>query len=125
VIEKVQKDGIRAATDAALPKLFATQDPELTRYPLKAAERAGTAGVIWVLEAMARRPDRTAVLQRLGRPILIVHSTEDKFIPVTRARDLANTLGAKYVEIENAGHCTPLEAPQKVAAALREFNDGL
>jgi len=125
MIEKVKKEGIRPALDAALPKLFAKQDPELTRYPSKGAERAGPGGIAWALEAMARRPDRTAVLQGLQKPILIVHSAEDKFIPVTRARDLANLLGAKYVEIEAAGHCTPLEAPEKVAAALSTFADGL
>jgi pimeloyl-ACP methyl ester carboxylesterase len=124
MIEKVKKEGIRPATDAALPKLFAKQDPELTRYPLKGAERAGAHGITWALEAMARRPDRTAVLQRLEKPTLIVHSAEDKFIPVTRARDLANALQATYVEISGAGHCTPLEAPEKVAAALSEFADG-
>jgi pimeloyl-ACP methyl ester carboxylesterase len=124
MIEKVKKEGIRPATEAALPKLFATQDPELVRYPLKGAERAGADGITWALEAMARRPDRTHVLQRLGKPTLIVHSTEDKFIPVTRARDLADALKAKYVEIPAAGHCTPLEAPEKVAAALSEFADG-
>jgi pimeloyl-ACP methyl ester carboxylesterase len=124
MVEKVKKEGIRPATDAALPKLFAKQDPALTRYPLKGAERAGAEGITWALEAMARRPDRTPVLQRLGQPILIVHSAEDKFIPVTRARDLASVLKAKYVEIDGAGHCTPLEAPEKVAAALSEFADG-
>lgn len=125
MIEKVNKEGIRVAVDAALPKLFAKPDPELTRYPSKGAERAGAAGITWALEAMARRPDRTAVLERLGKPVLIVHSTDDKFIPVTRARDLANLLKAKYVEIPGAGHCTPLETPDKVAAALKEFIDGL
>jgi pimeloyl-ACP methyl ester carboxylesterase len=124
MIEKVKKDGIGPATEAALPKLFATQDPELTRYPVKGAERAGASGITWALEAMARRPDRTAILQQLGKPVLIVHSTDDKFIPVTRARDLANLLKAKYVEISGAGHCTPLEAPDKVALALKEFIDG-
>src|SRR5688572_739001 len=81
MIEKVKKEGVRAATDAALPKLFAWQDPELARYPLKGAERAGADGITWALEAMARRPDRTPVLQRLGKPTLVVHSAEDKFIP--------------------------------------------
>ena len=125
MIDKVKKEGIQPAIDAALPKLFAKQDPELTRYPSKGAERAGPGGITWALEAMARRPDRTAVLQRLQKPILIVHSAEDKFIPVTRARDLANLLGVKYIEIEVVGHCTPLEAPEKVAAALSSFADGL
>jgi pimeloyl-ACP methyl ester carboxylesterase len=124
MIEKVKDQGIRPATEAALPKLFATQEPDLAQYALKGAELAGPAGIAWGLEAMARRPDRTEVLQRLGKPVLIVHSPEDKFIPVTRARDLARSLKAKYIEIPDVGHCTPLEAPDKVAAALREFING-
>jgi len=125
IIEKVKKDGIRPAVDVALPKLFARQEPDLIQYPFKGAERAGPEGIMWALEAMARRPDRTPVLQRLGKPVLIIHSPDDKFIPVSRARDLAKLLGgAKYLEIEGVGHCTPLEAPDKVAAALREFIDG-
>jgi len=124
MIEKVRKEGTRAATDAAIPKLFANPREELSRYALKGAERAGVAGITWALEAMARRPDRTQVLRQLGKPILILHSTEDKFIPVARARELATLLKAKYVEIEGAGHCTPLEGPDKVAAAIKDFADG-
>jgi len=124
MIEKVRKEGTRAATDGAIPKLFAKRREELTGYALKGAERASVTGITWALEAMARRPDRTPVLQRLGKPILIVHSTEDQFIPATRARELAANLQAKYVEIDGTGHCTPLEAPDKVAAALKDFVDG-
>jgi pimeloyl-ACP methyl ester carboxylesterase len=124
MIEKVKEQGIRPATEAALPKLFLTQEPDLAHYALKGAEQAGAAGIAWGLEAMARRPDRTEVLHRLGKPLLIVHSPHDKFIPVTRARDLASSLNAKYIEIPDAGHCTPLEAPDKVAAALRQFING-
>jgi pimeloyl-ACP methyl ester carboxylesterase len=124
MIEKVRKEGVRAATDAAIPKLFANRREELLRYALKGAERAGVAGITWALEAMARRADRTQVLRQLGKPILILHSTEDKFIPAARARELAASLKTKYVEIEGAGHCTPLEAPDKVAAAIKDFADG-
>jgi pimeloyl-ACP methyl ester carboxylesterase len=124
MIEKVRERGVEAALEAAIPKLFANSSTELHRYPTLGAQRAGVAGITWALEAMARRPDRTTVARRLGKPILIVHSTEDKFIPAARARELANSLPAKYVEIERAGHCTPLEAPEKVAAALKEFVDG-
>ena len=124
MIEKVRREGASAATEAAIPKLFANPREELSRYALKGAERAGVAGITWALEAMARRPDRTHVLRQLGKPILILHSTEDKFIPAARARELATNLKAKYVEIEGAGHCTPLEAPDKVALAIRNFGDG-
>ena len=124
-IQKVHQQGVRAATDAAMPKLFAAANvnkPELLRYPMEGANKAGVAGITWALEAMARRPNRTAVLQRLTVPLLILHTTEDKFIPVERARDLAKQIpSALYVEVAEAGHCSPLEAPDEVAKALLEL----
>jgi pimeloyl-ACP methyl ester carboxylesterase len=125
MIEKVRQEGPCAATDAAIPKLFAaanTGKPELARYALGGANKAGVAGITWALEAMARRPDRTSVLEKLNVPLLFVHTTDDKFIPVERARDLAKRLPyARYVEIPGPGHCSPLEAPGLVAKALAEF----
>jgi pimeloyl-ACP methyl ester carboxylesterase len=125
MIDKVRRDGPRAATDAAIPKLFspkAASKDELTRFALNGAEQAGVAGIAWALEAMARRPDRTSVLERLGVPVLLIHSTEDQFIPVTRARALAEQVpGALYIEIAGSGHCSPLEEPELVAKGLGEL----
>jgi pimeloyl-ACP methyl ester carboxylesterase len=125
MIQKVRQDGPRAAIDAALPKLFAAANanrPELIRYPVEGADKAGAAGITWALEAMARRPDRTGVLESLMVPLLILHTIDDKFIPVERARDLAKRKpSALYVEISGAGHCSPLEAPGQVAEALLQL----
>jgi pimeloyl-ACP methyl ester carboxylesterase len=108
-----------------LPKLFAPgkhTDAGLAAHPTRGVAQAGVAGITWALEAMARRPDRTAILQKLDAPILIVHSTEDQFIPVDRIRQFAKSLPkADYVEIADAGHATPLEKPDDVAAALKNF----
>jgi pimeloyl-ACP methyl ester carboxylesterase len=124
IIQRVRQEGLRAATDAAMPKLFAPANakPELVRYPLDGAKKAGVTGITWALEAMARRPDRTAVLQRLAVPRLILHTEEDKFIPVERARNLAKQIPeAVYLEIPVVGHCSPLEAPEEVIKALLEL----
>jgi pimeloyl-ACP methyl ester carboxylesterase len=125
IIQKIREQGPRAATEAALPKLFGAanaNNPELIRYPIEGANKAGVTGITWALEAMARRPDRTVIVQRLPVPLLILHTTEDKFIPVERARDLAKQKpSARYVEVAGAGHCSPLEAPEDVARALLEL----
>ncbi len=124
MIEKVRREGARAAVEAARPKLFARKnadDPELARYAEDGAKHAGVAGITWALEAMARRPDRTGVLQKLDAPVIILHSNEDQFVPVDRARSLADKLRAAYREIEGAGHCSPLEAPEAVANVFSDF----
>ena len=125
LIEKVRREGARAAADAAIPKLFARRiagRQDLADFAIKGAEQAGVAGITWALEAMARRPDRSSLLEKLAVPLLLVHSTEDQFIPVERARALAERLPkARYVEIAGTGHCSPLEAPELVAKALAEL----
>src|SRR6185503_106886 len=122
--QRVQREGAKAAAQAALQKLFApgkASDPTLRAYAERGAELAGAAGISWALEAMARRPDRTAVLAQLQVPLLIVHSGQDLFIPVEKIRPLAQNLSkATYVEMP-AGHCTPLENPSAVATALNDF----
>jgi pimeloyl-ACP methyl ester carboxylesterase len=125
LIETVRREGPAAAAKAAIPKLFAPPNvgrPELVRFPLQGAEKAGVAGITWALEAMARRPDRTEVLRQLKVPTLILHGSEDQFIPVERARNLASTIpSAQYVELSGVGHALPLEAPEAVAGALRDL----
>jgi pimeloyl-ACP methyl ester carboxylesterase len=125
MIEKVRREGTRAATDAAIPRLFSSANATkegLVRFALRGAEQAGVAGITWALEAMARRPDRSSVLMSLTVPMLLIHSTEDQFIPVARARALAEQMpAALYIEIEGAGHCSPLETPELVAKGLTEL----
>jgi pimeloyl-ACP methyl ester carboxylesterase len=125
MIEKVRVEGPQAAAEAAIPKMFSTansQNPDLGRFVREGAERAGVDGITWSLEAMRRRPDRTAIFEQLEAPRLIIHTPEDQFIPVERARNLAkHTTKAAYVEIPNAGHASPLEAPEAVADALSDL----
>lgn len=125
MIEKVRREGVQPAAQAVIPKLFARSNSgrqDLTRFPQQGAEKAGIEGITWALEAMARRPDRTPVLKALEVPVLIVHGVEDQFTPAERARQLASLpRDGRFVEIAGAGHATPLEAPEPVAAALRKL----
>lgn len=125
MIEKVRREGPDVAAQAVVPKLFASRNstkPELVRFPTVGAERAGAEGIAWALEAMAQRPDRTAIVRELRVPVLVVHGAEDKIIPAARARELAGlTSDGRYVEIEGAGHATPLEGPVKLAEALLDL----
>lgn len=121
-IRRIRADGPSAAVEGLIPKMFSTRaasNPDLTGYATRGAAAAGVAGLCWALEAMAGRPDRTGVAQDLDLPVLVVHGAEDKIVPGSRARQLAERcLLPIHVEILGAGHATPLEAPDEVAAAL-------
>jgi 3-oxoadipate enol-lactonase len=122
MIKKIGANGASVASEAILPKIFSAErgkKPELKQYPIEGAADAGVEGLCWALEAMAKRQDRTEFLQSLRIPVLIVHGSEDKILPGTKARQLAeNCKHPILVELPGVGHASPLEAPDQVAAAL-------
>lgn len=124
-IKKVRAEGAASAARALIPQLFAakhTDNPDFQRFALEGAEKAGVDGITWALEAMARRPDRSKILADAKYPVLVVHSAEDRLIPIEKARQMAG-LNEKthFVVAKNAGHAAAMEAPDDVASALRKF----
>jgi 3-oxoadipate enol-lactonase len=119
-IKKIRSNGVSVVNETIVPKMFSDKAPEnLKRYPIEGAEKAGVDGLCWALEAMAKRPDRTEVVRGLAAPLVIMHGTEDKIVPSSKARALAEEHNkAILVEIPGAGHATPLEAPDAVAGGL-------
>ena len=67
---------------------------------------------------------RASVLDRLGElsvPTLVLHGTADRALP-GRGRPLADAIpGARYVELDGAGHLSTLERPDEVSQLLLEF----
>ncbi|MPZ51845.1 MAG: alpha/beta fold hydrolase, partial [Acidimicrobiia bacterium] len=75
------------------------------------------------LGAMRDRPDRTAVLEDLDCPILVVVGAEDALTPPADAEAMAAAAGAgaRYEVIPAAGHMAPLEKPLDFAEVLTGF----
>jgi pimeloyl-ACP methyl ester carboxylesterase len=122
MILKIREGGPTVASQAILPKLFADQyaaNPDLRQYAERGAERAGRDGLAWALEAMAARPDRARFLSSLECPVLIFHGSEDKIVPITKARAAAELCQKPiFIESSGSGHATPLEVPDQVANGL-------
>jgi 3-oxoadipate enol-lactonase len=127
MIKKIRQSGPSVAAEAILPKLFSEERAKnhaLRAYPIDGANAAGVEGLCFALEAMAARPDRTSFVQSLDIPVLLVHGSEDKIVPGSRARELAESLRDPIlVELPGVGHASPLEVPDQVAAALVRFVD--
>lgn len=73
--------------------------------------------------------DRESILDKVSAvtaPTLIIHGTEDIPIPIEVAHETAARIsGARVVEIPGAGHTSPVEKPDAVAAAIRSFVDDI
>ncbi len=76
-------------------------------------------GLAWALRTMAARPDRTQTLQMYTGPVAVVVGEEDTVTPVADAEHMRDAaVDAALTVVPQAGHLSPLEQPQAVAAAL-------
>ncbi len=84
------------------------------------AARAGTDRLFAQNEALMTRPDRSADLRRLSCRSLLVWGDADTFSPPEAGRAMAAAMpDAEFVLLEDCGHLPSLEAPMRVAAAIR------
>lgn len=75
--------------------------------------------IVAALAGMRDRPDRTGVLADLERPVAVIVGEHDVLTPPEQARAMADAAAeATYTVIPAAGHMSPMEAPDAVAAAL-------
>jgi pimeloyl-ACP methyl ester carboxylesterase len=80
----------------------------------------GTDAAIRQNRAIAGRADHREALALLAIPTLVMCGREDRVTPPAASEALAALVpGARLEWIEGAGHMTPLEAPERVAALLR------
>ncbi len=89
-----------------------------------------------LLESMAECPpevtlgdfracDTFDVMERLGEisvPVLVLAASDDRLTPVKYGEYLAEHIpNTRLVHIEDAGHLSPMERPEEVTRAIRDF----
>ena len=83
-------------------------------------------GLAAASRGMGQRPDANAWLPEIRCPVLVVVGQDDTVSPPAEMAALAQAIpGAKLVEIAAAGHLSPLEQPETVTQAMRDFLDRL
>jgi pimeloyl-ACP methyl ester carboxylesterase len=124
--QRVQREGARFLADAMLPRLLApatlarqAEVADRLRQIILAGDPAGYAATS---RGLAERPDFTPLLPRIDCPTLLIVGRQDAISTVAEMNAMARAIpGSRIVEIEAAGHVTPLEAPAEVSAAMEEF----
>lgn len=124
--ERVLSEGTAIVAEAMLPKLFAEKSVreragtvEATRQVMQGTAPLTVAGA---LRGMAQRPDMTSELPNIDIPTLVVCGEHDVISTVDEMRSIADALpNATFVEVPGSGHMSPLEAPDIVNAAIRNF----
>ena len=74
------------------------------------------------INALLNRPDALSVLPTIGVPTLLLSGSEDAWSPVSQHETMRRRIPhATVFEIHGAGHMAPVERPDAVAVALREW----
>jgi pimeloyl-ACP methyl ester carboxylesterase len=126
MIEVVRAKGPSPVADEMLPKLLGAtshrERPELAdrvRQMIEANSRQAIAGAV---EAMMGRSDSRPLLPHIAVPTLVVCGREDVLTPPADSEALhAGIRGSRLALIEEAGHLSNIEAPDRFSFALNSF----
>ncbi len=81
--------------------------------------------MVAALDGMRNRPDRTALLESITVPALVIGGELDPLTPPAQIRALADSIkGARTVIVPDSAHLPPMERPDPTNEALIELLEG-
>jgi 3-oxoadipate enol-lactonase len=124
--QRTAANGPKAVIEEMLPKLLAPsrydRDPSLVAQVKSMLAAAPVPGIIGALMAIAERPDSTELLPHMTIPALVIVGKDDVLTPVADAERIAKGIaGAELVVIQDAGHLSNLEQPDRFTTAVEGF----
>ncbi len=124
-ISGIEAGGFDAYLADAFPRYVAPErinDHELWRTFAAMGKSLGPAVAVRQIRALLEYPGFGGCLARISRPTVVICGREDRRTPVAAHEELIKLIpGATLRVIERAGHFTPLEEPQAVTSALRDW----
>ncbi|MDO8981484.1 MAG: alpha/beta fold hydrolase [Afipia sp.] len=125
LIARVKAGGYCAMMD----KMFAgavhplrANDVHLKAIVTDMADDVGPDAFVRQVEAIMTRADSRPTLATIKCPTLVLTSDTDNSVPSQMSVEIANGIaGARFVTVPDCGHLSPLEQPQAVTNALRDW----
>jgi len=126
----VMEHGSEAIATAMLPNLFSPVTSERQQAAIDEMRQTilntSPHGIAAAALGMAERPDVTPQLSSIDVPTLLIVGEDDQISTVDEMQGIAEAMPqAQLVTVPDAGHMSPLENPEKVNAAIREFLESL
>ena len=98
-----------------------TPDDDLTAFLRRRFLASSVTALRTMGEAVTEEPDRTEELRATGVRIAVLCGEHDDAWPPAVQRDMAERLGAPYLEVPGAVHSPAAEQPAETARLLLEF----
>ncbi|MDQ2856986.1 MAG: alpha/beta hydrolase [Acidobacteriota bacterium] len=124
--QKALEEGMAGIADAMLPKLLSpktvARNPSVVAQVREMILKTSPQGAAAALRGMAQRRNQTSFLSRVVTPALILVGREDMITPLPDAELMHKEIGgSRLAVIEDAGHVSNLEQPERFNQALTKF----
>ncbi len=118
------RHGMSAVAAEWLPPMLAgrSRTPGLMPRLTAMVERSTPDSYAGQINALLNRPQAQSVLPTISVPTLLLSGSEDEWSPISQHEIMRRRIPhATLFEIHGAGHMAPIERPDAVAVALREW----
>lgn len=124
--EGIRQSGPNAFLQAMLERVLGAttreHHPAVVAAVWKWMLEAPSESLIHTLNALANRPDATPWLAAITCPVLVIAGAEDPITPAAEMQLMAGQIpGSEFVLLDEVGHLSPCESPQRFNAVLRAF----
>jgi len=124
--QKALQEGMAGIADAMLPKLLApktvARSPAVVGRVREMILKTNPEGAAAALRGMAQRRDQTSFLPRIVCPALVLVGREDMITPLAESELMHREIGGSRLEIiDDAGHVSNIEQPERFNNALTKF----
>jgi pimeloyl-ACP methyl ester carboxylesterase len=125
LLRLAHEQGMAALAAEWLPPLMgsnACRSAQLMPRLMAMVERSTPASYAGQINALLNRPDALPVLPKIEVPTLLLSGSEDTWSPMSQHETMRRRVPhATLFEIHGAGHMAPIERPDAVALAMREW----
>jgi pimeloyl-ACP methyl ester carboxylesterase len=125
-IEFLKNNTTKSFLEVATPNLFGAQyketHPEKINELIERASQITEASMMAYLRAMRKRKDRTEILKKTTKPVFFCIGMQDNAVnPEDAITQSKIPTHSQTLILEEAGHQSMMEAPEKLVAAIRKF----
>jgi len=125
-IKRINKEGLAPFVKDFITNCFGDDfkqnRKEALQNIIEKSSQFNPVGVKGGLFAMLSRSDTTTSLGKINIPTLIICGEQDTLTPPPVMKEMFHKINkAEFIEIPKAGHMTPIENPQAVNKAIRDF----
>lgn len=125
MLRLAHEHGMSALAAEWLPPLMAPGAPRsaaLLPRLTAMVERSSADSYACQINALLNRPDALPVLAMVDVPTLLLSGSEDVWAPVSQHQTMHRRIPhATLFEVHGAGHMAPIERPEAVTVALKEW----